>query len=76
MIDAYRLAHVANDRLTNFPYWISPSKLCIGDGFPGINSATQLDPLWDIVSWCWTWTKKVKINLVCLFSKLVWNKTV
>ena len=40
-------AHVACrlitcDWFTNIPYWISPSKLCIGDGFPGINSAAQL----------------------------------
>ena len=46
MIDAYT-THVACDRFTNYPYWISLSKLCIGDGFPGITSAAQLSTVHD-----------------------------
>ena len=35
-------SHGACDRFANYPYWISLSKLCISDGFPGINSAALL----------------------------------
>ena len=37
--------HAACDRFPNYPYWISLFKLCIGDGFPGINSAVELSPV-------------------------------
>ena len=36
------LAHVACARFSYYPYWISLYKLCIGYGFPAINSAAQL----------------------------------
>ena len=35
-------ANVGFDRFIKYPYWISLYNLCIGDGFPGINSAAQL----------------------------------
>ena len=63
-------AHVACDKFSNYPYWISLSKLFIGDGFPGIYSAAQLST-GAIVSWFWTWTDfftKIKISIYILVA--------
>ena len=44
MNEAVPSAHVACERFTNYPYWISLYiyKLCIVIEFPGINSVAQL----------------------------------
>ena len=60
-------AHVACDK---YPYWISLSKLFIGDGFPGIYSAAQLST-GAIVSWFWTWTDFFYKNNKFLFIFLL-----